>query len=433
MISNWVRSFIGSENSLRRKLLGNSNYALLSAVAVAGADTLKTAIYARALEVSDYGLMALAVTVIGLLESFTMLGINVLIQRDGDGFIDKLPVYWTIKVVRGASLFLIAWIVAPFAAEYYNEADLVWMIRFLGVGFLLRGVSGFGVEVRQRQLAFKKVAWAEGGSSLCVLGLGLLLLFWVQDVWALAAYNMIRSATQLVVSYALFPWKPRMHFEPSVARGMFSFGGAITVVMTVSNMMASVENGVIGRVVKDLEVVGFYSMARFLAYTPAFYLGNVLGPVFLPSLRQIIDDVPRFRRAYYKALRYYTLFFALIAAAFWFGGHYLILGFYGEQWLPALSLFKILIFFGFFKAVFTLCPSVFYLNERPWLMAVSAVVPAVVFAAVCVPMTERWGAEGMAWTLVGTAGLGLVLGLGFIEYLLRPSNGENDASSKKLI
>jgi O-antigen/teichoic acid export membrane protein len=417
MVLKWVQSFIGSSYSLRRKVLKSSNYMMFSSVGIALADSLKTAVFARVLLVNDYGMMSLAVMVVGILESFTTLGINLMVQRDGEDFLERLPVYWTIKSVRGVLLTGLVWVVAPLVAEYYDEPDLVWIIRILGFSFIFRGLTGFGIEVCQKQMRFGRVALAEGLVALISLGFGIIFLFWFGNVWSLVAYNLAKGFLLLLTSYLLFPWRPRVHLDRVVLRGAFSFGGAISLVFMANYFMSSFERGVLGKIV-GVEVVGYYSMAHFLAYAPVLYLANIIAPIFLPSFTQIAHDPVRLRRAFFKALGVYITVFLGIAGLLFVGAEYAILIMYGEKWLPALPTFRILILFGFFKAIVTLYPSIFLIKNRPWLMAGVTVLSAAVFGGLCIPFTAAMGIAGTAWSLVIASAIPPVLGLVIIEYLL---------------
>ncbi len=79
------------------------------ALALGAIDLVRTVVFARILFPEDYGLMALAMMVIGLLESCSTLGIEIAVVRDRDFHADRLPCYWTLKVARGLILALAAW------------------------------------------------------------------------------------------------------------------------------------------------------------------------------------------------------------------------------------------------------------------------------------------------------------------------------------
>lgn len=417
MIPQWLRAFFGGESSLRRNVLLSSNYLTFAALAVAIADTSKAAIFARVLQVKDYGLMALAVMVVGIVESITALGISIMVQRDGEDFVHRLPTYWTMKLVRGLSLTGLTWFCAPMVAAYYREEELSSLIRVLGMSFLLNGITGFGPEVCQREMRFRRVALADGISAFATMGVGLIFLFWLRNVWALVAYNLVKGLLQVVTSYLLFPWRPRIALDTSVVRAVVSFGGALTVVFTANYFMSSFDRGVLGKVA-GMEAVGYYAMAYFLAYTPVSYLANVVAPVFLPAFRQIADDSTRMRRAFYKGFVYYSSVFLAIAGLYFITGKYLILVIYGEKWLPGLPAFRILILFGLFRGICMLYASMFFLKERSWLMAGTTVLSAVVLGFCCIPLTHAAGMVGTAWSVVIASFTSLALGFAVLAHLL---------------
>lgn len=428
MIPKRLQNLLGSNRSLRWKVLRSGNYMLFASAFTAVADGVKTAIYARTLSIEDYGVMALAVMAVGIIESFTTLGINLKVQQDGEDYLDQLPTYWTIKAVRGFALAALTWGVSHQVGLYYDQPELVWLIRALGFSFILKGLTGFGVEVCQRQMQFGRVALAEGASGSAALGLGLVFLWWFGDIWALVAYNLLKATLSLISSYLLFPWWPKIKFDKGIAGGVFSFGGAVTVIYSANYFVTSFDRGVLGKLA-GMEDVGFYAMAYFLAYTPVTYLANIVSPVFLPTFKQIAEDPLRLRRAFFKALGYYSLIFSGVVVLFYFAAEYMILVAYGEKWLPAVPIFKILLLLGLFKAISTLFPSLFFIKKRPWLMAATTVAGTVVFGFVCIPVTEAAGVIGLSWAVVLSAFVPFALGGILLVYMLSVKGESNNPAS----
>jgi lipopolysaccharide exporter len=153
LIAEKLTGLIGSKHSLRRKTLLGTHWLLFKSLALGAIDLVRTVIFSRILFPEDYGLMALAMMAIGLLESFSTTGIEVMIIRDDDNYEERLPAYWTIKAVRGLILAVLAWFIAVPLAQYYHHDELIWLVRFLAISFLVKGAAGFGNEVCLRTIA----------------------------------------------------------------------------------------------------------------------------------------------------------------------------------------------------------------------------------------------------------------------------------------
>ena len=423
LIIQKLTEFIGGKHSLRRKTLLGSNWLLIKSMALGLIDLAKTYIFARVLFPEDYGLMALAMMAIGLLESFSATGMEVMIQRDDEHFAERLPAYWTVKVIRGIVLAVLAWFIAIPLAQYYQHAELIWLVRLLAIAFLLRGVAGFGSEVCLRKMEFGRAALAEIAVALPALGLSVMLLLVFRDVRALAASSLIGAAAFLIVSYILFPWRPKIKIDFSLLKLLACFSGSIVAINIMNYFFSNFDQGVIGKLL-GLEPLGFYARGYFLAMVPVAYLANVISPVFMPAFRNLMADPGRLRKAFLKSFLIYACGFAALGVLLFVFSKEIILIVYGEKWLPLLPVFRILLIFGMLKGIMTVCPAVFFLKNKPWLITLSAAVMAVTLGALCIPMTRAFGTAGTAWAVVIAGVAANVLAIIMTFHLLSPERSK---------
>lgn len=419
ILATRLRDFMGAHQSLRRKTILGSHWLLTKSLTLAAMDVVKTVVFARILCPTDYGLMALAMMVIGLLEACSTTGIEIMIQRDDETYAQRLPSYWTLKVMRGLLLAVLAWALAPPLAHYYQNETLVPVVRLLAVSFLLKGCGGFGAEIRARTMEFRRLALAEIAAALPVLALSLFCLLVWRNIWALAIGYVLSAAASVIVSYALFPWRPRFHWDGAAWKRMVGLGGSIVVINIMNYVFANFDQATIGKLL-TLEQLGFYARAYFLASIPAVSLANVIAPVLMPAFRHLTDDAARLRQAFVKSFLLFAGGFIALGALLFVFSKAIILLVYGQKWLPLLPLFRVLLLFGIVKAIATVCPAIFFLRRRHWLMAGLAALMAAGLSALCIPLTQAHGTVGTAWAVV-TAGVGVHgLALALTFYLLHP-------------
>jgi O-antigen/teichoic acid export membrane protein len=86
--------------------------------------------------------------------------------------------------------------------------------------------------------------------------------------------------------------------------------------------------------------------------------------------------------------------------------------------LPLLPAFQILIIFGVSKGIVTVCPPVFFIAGKPWLITLSAAVMALLFGGMCIPMTVAYGINGTAWSVVMAAVSAHAISIVLAVYLL---------------
>lgn len=433
MIKDFIRKHLGGNESLRRQAIFSGNWLFTKSVLLGGLDLIKTAMFARVLSATDYGVMALAVMTTGFLESFTTLALGPIIVRDGDDIEKRLRFYWGMKIVRGIILFFLAWYTAVPISIYYKNASLVWIIRFISISFLLDGLAGFGREMCFRKMDFKKISIYEIAASSIVLITGIFFLLFLRNIWALALYAVINSFFQFCISYIIYPWRIRIGFSKTILKYVISFGGAVIVINILNYAFSNIDRATVGKLI-GIEQLGFYARGNFLALIPATYIASTLAPIFLPAFKKIADDPTRLRKAFLKVLGIYILLFGFASFILFVFSRTFVLIIYGEKWLPVLPVFRILLIFGIFKGVVTICPPVFFLKGRPWFGTLSTFISVAIFGLLCIPMTKAYQTTGTAWAVVIGGIIGHVIAIIFAyKLLLSPPTGSAESNEQKII
>ena len=420
-IKGMLKRLIGHEGSLRRKAIVGGNWQMVRSMLVIGMEMVRAAIFARVLFPDDYGLMALAATVTMLLESFTATGIELMILREKDDFPTRLRAYWTIMFVRGCFLALLCCALSVPVARFYNNPQLIPVICVLSLCFILKGVTGFGREIRQREMDFKRVAIVETVVMLVGLILSLIALFTLRNVWALVGYSLITALGQVAISYVLYPWKPGFAVDPSLFGKMLAFSGMVIVGTLANYFFTSFDVATIGKLL-GIHHVGLYARANFLALLPALYFSNLLAPAVLPVLRAADSEKGRLNRVFWTMFSISLVLFSLCGIVLELLSRWVILIVYGSSWLDLLNIYRILIIYGCFKAGTFVVPMIYVVKDKPLLGIASAVVLSGSFAILCVPMTRSIGVEGTAWAVVISGILCQMVSILIVwRFILKPS------------
>jgi len=394
-----LKDQLGGTDSLRRKALSGGGWLLGRSAIVGAIDLTRTVIFARILDAHDYGLMALVTMASGMLTAFTFLGLDTLIQRDGEAAKSHFAVYWTIKMVRGLICFGAAQIVAPLMSTYYHQEELTFLIRLISVLFLIEGFSGFGKEVCQQEFRFKRLVLTEMVLSVVSLGGGIITVLILRNAVALVISQLLTIVVQFALSYIVYPWRPSIKWDKSLFNMVIVFSGSIIAINILNYVFTSFDKATIGKLF-DLDILGFYARGHFLSQIPVMYFSMILAPIFLPAYKKIGDDLPRLRKAMIKVMLMYSLFFLCLGGAFALFAKIFILIVYGEKWLPVLPVFRILLIYGVSKSIVSACQPVFFLKDKPWLASINTLIMVVIFSSLCIPFTKMYGIEGTAWSVV---------------------------------
>ena len=117
---------------------------------------LVTLVIARILEPEDYGIIALIMVFISILQVFVDSGLgNALIQKKNADDLDFSTVFFT-NIVFCLCLYLLMFFMAPLIARFYENESLVLYIRVLSIIILISGVKNVQQAYVSRNMLFKK-------------------------------------------------------------------------------------------------------------------------------------------------------------------------------------------------------------------------------------------------------------------------------------
>ena len=102
-------------------------------------------ILVRILAPHDFGLLGIALLTMATLETFSQTGFQqALIQKKQD-IKSYLDAAWTVLILRGFILFAILYLIAPYAAIFFNAPEAKPIIQVIGLSTLLQAFTNIGV------------------------------------------------------------------------------------------------------------------------------------------------------------------------------------------------------------------------------------------------------------------------------------------------
>ena len=238
-------------------------------------------VVARLLTPTDFGIIAVASALIGLLDAFTDIGADISVIRHPDPQRRHYDTAWTFSIILHSTTALIIALGAPLAADIYDDPRYESVLQVLALSMLVSGFINIGTANFRRNLQFSRDfqynVLVQATGVLTTLGLAILL----RSYWALALGGLARSVATVALSFALEGYRPRLSL--AARRELFSFSFWI--------MMRSVARFLGGN--GDLLVLGaffapaitaWYAIANTLANMAVFELLNPIARALLPGL-----------------------------------------------------------------------------------------------------------------------------------------------------
>ena len=222
-----------------------------------------TFLVVRLLEPSDYGLFAMSqvvITALAFLNGASFATSLVQTDRIDERRIGQVfGLLLTFAVVLASAQFLLA----PLAADYFDEPVVADMLRLQAIIFLTIPFSALPGEWLARRLEFRKQGQVNMGSAIVGASVALVLAWMGWGVWALVYAGIsIFVARAIGLTLAARLWV-RPVFDPRGAWDLVTFGGTLTLCQLFWIIQSQSDVVIAGRLF-DTHDLGLYTQALFL-------------------------------------------------------------------------------------------------------------------------------------------------------------------------
>lgn len=359
-----------------------------------------TAVLARQLDPADFGLIAMVVAVVGVVDLVRDFGLTGAILQARDLSERMWQSLMWLSLLIGFGLMAIVAALAPALALLYDEDRLVVLTLAIAPTLLINGLL-MPMQARiQRDLRFGTMASIDVMSMLAGVVLAIIGAALGFGVWSLV---ILTGAGQLYRLAALWVAARPSFGRPHISKDVLSLvrtGGSIFGVQLLNYAARNADNVVIGHQLGPA-ALGQYSRAYALFLMPMQQLNGTVGRVALPVLSKLQDDADRYVRYIRGAamvIGYVTIPVYAIAAAV---AHPLVRLLLGDGWSEAATLFALLAIAGAGQSVGTVLG---------WLyLTLGRAHRQLLFFVITKPIIVAGFIVGAWWN--GARGLALVYGL----------------------
>jgi PST family polysaccharide transporter len=355
-------------------------------------------ILARLLTPATFGLVAMASVFIAFAQIFIDQGF-------GDAVVQALQIdqsllntaFWT-NLITGILIMLLSVILSDVIADFYDEALLGPLIRWLSISFVFSALSSVQEALLRRRLDFKKLAIR---SLIATIGSGLIAVCMAEfgaGVWSLVVKTVLYTFIGVLTLWGISPWRPGFSFSWECFQKLYSYGISIVGAQFVDFFNRRADDLLIGFFL-GATMLGYYSLAYSLLVTVTEILIVVPNAVVFPAFSRIRQDGALLRSSVYEATQIISIitipFFACIIIL----APELIQLLYGPQWTQSIAVVQVLMLVGIVHSAFFFFGSLLKAVGKPqWrfaMLSATAVLNVIGFV-----ITVRWGIVAVAISYV---------------------------------
>lgn len=304
----------------------------------------------RLLSPSDYGKIAMLTVFANLASTLQESGfMAALCNLKDPTHRDYNAVFW-FNIMMGGSLYVLLYLCAPLIADFYHDADLLWLSRYMFLGFF---ITSFGTV--QRAWLFRNMM----NKQTCIIAIvslvvsnvvGILMAWLGYAFWGLATQSLLFVSCMVLMNWYYSPWRPSLHIDLRPAWQMFGFSSRLLLTNVVNTLSSNAFSFLLGKFY-GAHSAGVYGNARKWDDMCSSSINGMLTGVAQPVMAQVRDNRERSRQVFRKMLRFVS--FVSFPCMFGIGliSREFLLIFAGPKWEESAYLLSLLSIYG---AVFPL-------------------------------------------------------------------------------
>lgn len=302
-------------------------------------------ILARLLLPEEYGLVAMALVFITVFYVFVDSGFgSAIVQRKKITNSDLSTVFY-LNMGISILVFALLYLSAPLIADFFNEIQLVKIVRVLSIIIILYALTIVQNSIIRRNVDFKLKARIEIVSQLASGTIAIYLAYSGYGVWALIWKTLLN---QLFINIQLWlknSWFPSFEFSKDSFRDMFSFSSRLLISGIIDSIYNQLHRLVVGKFFPVAEL-GYYTRAEQFKNLPSHAISNSLMSFLLPVLSKIQDEPERMRKAVQRILKIVMFFNINLMIIMGVLSEPIIQVLLGDKWLNTVPYLQLLVLVG---------------------------------------------------------------------------------------
>ncbi len=313
-----------------------------------GVTLVVSIVLARLLNPDAYGLVALVTVFTTIMQVFVDSGLgNALIQKKEADDLDFSTVFF-FNIAICCVLYMVMFFSAPAIASFYNQPELIPVIRVLSIIIIISGIKNVQQSYVSRNMLFKRFFFSTLGGTICAAIAGIVMAYLGFGVWALVAQMLFNAAIDTSILWITVKWRPKKMFSFERLKGLFSFGWKILLSSLLDAVYNDLRQLIIGKKYTK-EELAFYNQGKKY---PQFFVTNIntsIDSVLLPAMSAEQDNKERIMLMTRRSVKISTYIMMPLMVGLAVVAKSVVVLLLTEKWLPCVMFLRIFCFsFAFY-------------------------------------------------------------------------------------
>jgi len=364
---------------------------------------VSTIVLVRLLVPADFGLVAMAMSVIAVLELLSAFSFDTALIQNQRAERRHYDTAWTLGVMFGLFNGLVLVALAVPASRFYAEPRLEAVLYCLAATSLFGGVANIGTVAFRKELQLGKEFQFQAAKKVIMVIVTIVLAILFRSYWALVIAQIVSSGLGTIISYVMHPYRPS--FSLAGWRDLFNFSKWLLTINFLNFLNSRSVDFIIGKV-SGARSLGLYSIAHEISNLPTTELVAPISRATFPGYAKISLEPAALRVMFVKVTGVIALITVPAGVGIAATSDLIVALALGRNWVDASPLIAVLAFYGVIQSLQSNSGAVLVaLGKLRALACILAIQAAILLPALV------WGAHqaGVMGVAVATLAAGMVL------------------------
>jgi O-antigen/teichoic acid export membrane protein len=333
----------GNSQTLVQKTISGLKWNYISMVLNITVQIISTAVLARLLNPSDYGLVAMANVLLGFVSYFAQLGIGpAIIQKKNLDSSDIITAY-LIAIISSIFFTILLIILAPLGTFIFSNQDIVTILRVMSINLIFSSISMVSISLLRKEFKFFLLGALDLISFICgtlFIGIGMALMGF--GVWSLVFSTIMQGFLSMILTSFYVRQYVNIN-KPTTAKAkeLINYGSKYSISSFLEYITYRSDAAIIGHYF-PASLLGIYNRAYLLIQLPAQYISTNIIKVLFSTLNEVREEKERFLKYFYSLTT--VLGLALFGSSIFvaINAKEIVLIILGTKWEASINILRIL-------------------------------------------------------------------------------------------
>lgn len=310
-------------NDLKQKTTAGFVYKFLERAGASGIKFILSIILARILLPEEYGIVAIVLVIVTLMDVLVTYGFGSSLVADKDSDQIDFSTCFYFGLFLALILYAVFYFVSPYLATWFsidketgiNKYDiklLTMVFRVMGLRMPLAAINSVQHAYVQKHLLFKKFFYSTLIGTIITGIIAIVMAYRNYGVWALVEQYLGNVILDTLFLFIFVKWHPTLDFSFKRLKKIYDYGWKILVVGLIDKAYAEIRSIIIGKQYTSSDLA-YYNKGQEFPQVVNDLVEPTTSTVMFSSLSKCNDDITTMRKITRRSIKVATfLIFPMI-------------------------------------------------------------------------------------------------------------------------